>query len=71
MNLGLQDGKIVYLYTTICIMKWNLTNNTIIADNLAWKLSDVLNGYAVHPDELLDSYHAEVYRSKEQQGQKK
>ncbi|KAG0766766.1 hypothetical protein G6F24_003344 [Rhizopus arrhizus] len=31
------------------------------ADNLAWKLSDVLNGYAVHPDELLDSYHAERY----------
>lgn len=32
----------------------------LIADNLAWKLSAVLDGIARNPEELLDSFDSEV-----------
>jgi hypothetical protein len=37
----------------------------IIADNLAWKMSDVLKGIAANPEQLLDSYSFEVYKKKD------
>lgn len=30
------------------------------ADNLAWKMSDVLGGHVLNPEKLLDSYSEEV-----------
>lgn len=35
----------------------------LLADNLAWKLSIVLKGHAIRPDELLDSYESEVNKT--------
>jgi hypothetical protein len=36
------------------------THTAYLADNLAWKMSDVLKGIAANPEQLLDSYTFEV-----------
>jgi 2-polyprenyl-6-methoxyphenol hydroxylase-like FAD-dependent oxidoreductase len=57
MNLGLQDGEFILLLLLAFIPRLILY---YLANNLAWKLSAVLNGHITNVDELFDSYDSEV-----------
>lgn len=58
MNLGLQDGK--YLYIRLHGRYSDYMVVVFIADNLAWKMSLVLKGSTSNAELLLDSYSIEV-----------
>jgi hypothetical protein len=60
MNLGLQDGKKVIFFLSESIRILKHLKLKLLADNLAWKMSDVLKGIAADPEKLLESYNGEV-----------